>query len=88
MVSKGSDSKNKKNKKKTKTNPNALAMKHKAPKPNPFETIWSRSKFDILGKKRKGEEKRIGLSRSKAIEKVICFSLVFNFIFSLFVYLW
>ncbi|PKU84494.1 nucleolar protein 14 isoform X1 [Dendrobium catenatum] len=37
---------------------------------NPFETIWSRRKFDILGKKKgKGEEVRMGLSRSLAIEK-------------------
>ncbi|KAF3323892.1 nucleolar protein 14 isoform X2 [Carex littledalei] len=36
---------------------------------NPFETIWSRRKFDLLGKKRKGEERRIGLSRSIAIQK-------------------
>ncbi|XP_076917680.1 uncharacterized protein LOC143577842 [Bidens hawaiensis] len=65
------DTKNKKNKNKKKINPNAVAMKVKAPenKPNPFETIWSRRKFDILGKKRKGEERRIGLARSLAIEK-------------------
>ncbi|KAM1583168.1 hypothetical protein ACFX10_030813 [Malus domestica] len=46
-------------------------MKHQVPlKPNPFvETIWSRRKFDILGKKRKGEERRVGLSRSRAIGK-------------------
>ncbi|KAL8254000.1 hypothetical protein R6Q59_032221 [Mikania micrantha] len=62
---------NKKKSKKNKINPNAVAMKVKAPttKPNPFETIWSRRKFDILGKKRKGEERRIGLARSLAIEK-------------------
>lgn len=62
---------NKKKKNKKKINPNAIAMKVKAPvtKPNPFETIWSRRKFDILGKKRKGEERRIGLARSLAIEK-------------------
>ncbi|CAN6550404.1 unnamed protein product [Malus baccata var. baccata] len=58
-------------KKKNKLGPNAVAMKHQPPlKPNPFETIWSRRKFDILGKKRKGEERRVGLSRSRAIEKV------------------
>ncbi|KAI7748626.1 hypothetical protein M8C21_012426 [Ambrosia artemisiifolia] len=65
----GNTDKKKKNKK---INPNAVAMKVKAPaatKPNPFETIWSRRKFDILGKKRKGEERRIGLARSLAIEK-------------------
>ncbi|KAL4556610.1 hypothetical protein LXL04_039268 [Taraxacum kok-saghyz] len=62
----------KKKKNKKKMNPNAIAMKMKAPvtKPNnPFETIWARRKFDILGKKRKGEERRIGLARSLAIEK-------------------
>ncbi|TVU01983.1 hypothetical protein EJB05_52518 [Eragrostis curvula] len=36
---------------------------------NPFEAIWSRRKFDVLGKKRKGEERRIGRSRSEAIRK-------------------
>lgn len=49
--------------------PNSVAMKLKAPQSNPFETIWSRTKFDILGKKRKGEQKRIGLARSRAIQK-------------------
>ncbi|GFZ00239.1 hypothetical protein Acr_13g0016380 [Actinidia rufa] len=44
-------------------------MKLKPPKPNPFETIWSWRKFDVLGKKRKGEKRRIGLARSVAIEK-------------------
>ncbi|KAM7252462.1 hypothetical protein ACFE04_024345 [Oxalis oulophora] len=64
-----------KSKKKTKlSGPDTVAMKQKAnsttPKPNnPFETIWSRRKFDILGKKRKGEERRLSLSRSLAIDK-------------------
>ncbi|KAL9268302.1 Nucleolar protein 14-like protein [Drosera capensis] len=44
-------------------------MKPQPPKPNPFETIWTRRKFDIIGKKRKGEERRIGLARSLAVEK-------------------
>ncbi|CAN4122028.1 unnamed protein product [Withania somnifera] len=44
-------------------------MKLKSPKENPFEIIWSRRKFDILGKKRKGEQRRIGEARSSAIEK-------------------
>jgi nucleolar protein 14 len=57
-------------KKRNKSGPSAVAMKVQAPKPNPFETIWSRRKFDILGKKRKGEERRIGLARSLAVEKV------------------
>lgn len=65
---------NKPSKKKSKKNrnngPKAVAMKNKSTKAdNPFETIWSRRKFDILGKKRKGEEVRIGLSRSLAIQK-------------------
>nr|GMD81684.1 nucleolar protein 14 isoform X1 [Ipomoea batatas] len=59
----------KKRKKKNKSGPKAIDMKLKAPAPNPFEAIWSRRKFDILGKKRKGEERRIGLARSLAIEK-------------------
>ncbi|KAL5553582.1 hypothetical protein UlMin_040983 [Ulmus minor] len=64
----GSDAKKNKGKKK-KSGPASVAMKLEAPKPNPFEAIWSRRKFDILGKKRKGEERRIGLARSLAIEK-------------------
>ncbi|KAE8023109.1 hypothetical protein FH972_008853 [Carpinus fangiana] len=56
-------------KKRNKSGPNVVAMKVQAPKHNPFETIWSRRKFDILGKKRKGEERRIGLARSIAVEK-------------------
>lgn len=55
---------------------NSEAKKSKAPKENPFESIWSRRKFDILGKKRKDEERRrIGLSRSLAIQKVSFFVL-------------
>ncbi|KAJ8760420.1 hypothetical protein K2173_015087 [Erythroxylum novogranatense] len=59
---------NSKKKRKT-TGPKAASMKIKAPSDNPFEVIWSRRKFDILGKKRKGEERRIGLARSRAIQK-------------------
>ncbi|KAL5728623.1 hypothetical protein ACHQM5_001688 [Ranunculus cassubicifolius] len=47
----------------------SAVLKSKPPKENPFENIWSRTKFDVLGKKRKGEEKRTGLSRSLAIDK-------------------
>ncbi|CAM8900897.1 unnamed protein product [Rhodiola kirilowii] len=66
---KAGDSKNNKKKKRA-VGPNVVAMKHKAPPAaNPFETIWSRSKFDVLGKKKKGEERRVGLARSLAIEK-------------------
>ncbi|KAF6135509.1 hypothetical protein GIB67_015362 [Kingdonia uniflora] len=38
-------------------------------KENPFETIWSCRKFDLVGKKRKGEEQRAGLARSRGNEK-------------------
>ncbi|KAG8634316.1 nucleolar protein 14 isoform X2 [Manihot esculenta] len=66
----GDNNAKKKNKKNNKSGPNVVAMKLKNPKDNPFETIWSRRKFDILGKKKgKGEERRIGLARSLAIEK-------------------
>lgn len=73
----------KKNKKKSsrKSGPNAVAMKNKTPKPNPFETIWSRRKFDILGKKKKGEQRRVGLARSIAIEKVRKKCVFFNYEF-------
>ncbi|KAF5184295.1 Nucleolar protein [Thalictrum thalictroides] len=66
-----SGKKKKKNKKthskKLLSGPTAMAMKSKTE--SPFETIWSRNKFNILGKKRKGEDKRTGLSRFRAIEK-------------------
>ncbi|CAG7893135.1 unnamed protein product [Brassica rapa] len=53
-----------------KMGPDAVAMKAKAKKAdNPFESIWARRKFDVLGKKRKGEERRVGLSRSRAVDK-------------------
>lgn len=73
--SSSSNTKSKKKKKNSRTAPNSVAMKASAASKdnknssNPFETIWSRRKFDILGKKRKGEELRIGLSRCRAIEK-------------------
>lgn len=78
-------SKNKK--KKSKSGPEAMSMKVKAPKANPFETIWSRRKFDILGKKRKGEERRIGLARSLAIDKannIILFLSVYKKMFDIY----
>lgn len=72
LSSSNNDKKDKKSKKKKKSaGPKALSMKVSAPKANPFESIWSRRKFDVLGKKRKGEERRIGLARSLAIEKVV-----------------
>ncbi|KAF9624425.1 hypothetical protein IFM89_011433 [Coptis chinensis] len=68
--------KKKKNKrsssKKLLSGPNVMTMKTKSTSNdsnNPFETIWSRRKFDIIGKKRKGEQQRTGLARSRGIEK-------------------
>ncbi|KAL6893493.1 hypothetical protein ACP4OV_007591 [Aristida adscensionis] len=59
--------------KKAKNGPAKVAMKARgaaaAERSNPFEAIWSRRKFDVLGKKRKGEERRVALSRSEAIRK-------------------
>lgn len=72
---------NKKNKKKknSQLRPDSVAMKKvKASKSNPFETIWSRRKFDVLGKKRKGEERRLGLARSLAIQKAFIFLSLLN----------
>uniref|UniRef100_A0A0D9VW28 Nucleolar protein 14 n=1 Tax=Leersia perrieri TaxID=77586 RepID=A0A0D9VW28_9ORYZ len=72
---------NKKNKGKGKKNkgkngPSTVAMKARGAaaaaagsSSNPFEAIWSRRKFDVLGKKRKGEERRVARSRSEAIHK-------------------
>ncbi|KAF3782230.1 Nucleolar protein 14 [Nymphaea thermarum] len=51
--------------------PHSVAMKASAAKPNPFESIWTRRKFDVLGKKRKGEEIRMGSSRSKARKETL-----------------
>lgn len=63
-----------KGKKKGKNGPVKVAMKARAAaaeeRSNPFEAIWSRRKFDVLGKKRKGEEQRVSRSRSEAIRKV------------------
>lgn len=39
-------------------------------KPNLFERMFNRKKFDILGKKAKGQQKKLGQSRSEAVEKV------------------
>ena len=66
-----------KKKKQGKNGPAAVAMKARGAAAaaasgsnNPFEAIWSRRKFDVLGKKRKGEERRLGRARSEAIHKV------------------
>ncbi|CAN6323349.1 unnamed protein product [Urochloa humidicola] len=62
--------------KKGKNGPSKVAMKARGAaaaaaedRSNPFEAIWSRRKFDVLGKKRKGEERRVSHSRSEALRK-------------------
>ena len=40
--------------------------------PNAFERIYNRKKFDVLGKKQKGERKQ-GKARSDAVTKVSTF---------------
>ncbi|XP_038973090.1 nucleolar protein 14 isoform X2 [Phoenix dactylifera] len=70
LKSSSSSKKKKKSARSLLSGPAAAAMKAaKCVRANPFETIWSRRKFDILGKKRKGEERRVGLARSLAIQK-------------------
>ncbi|TVU43570.1 hypothetical protein EJB05_10050 [Eragrostis curvula] len=72
-VAAAAEKKKSKGKKKGNNAPAKVAMKARgaaaAAADNPFESIWSRRKFDVLGKKRKGEERRIGRSRSEAIRK-------------------
>ncbi|PUZ38062.1 hypothetical protein GQ55_9G166900 [Panicum hallii var. hallii] len=67
------EKKKSKGKKKGKNGPAKVAMKARAAaaeeQSNPFEAIWSRRKFDVLGKKRKGEERRVSRARSEAIRK-------------------
>ncbi|XP_066325626.1 uncharacterized protein [Miscanthus floridulus] len=67
------EKKKSKGKKKGKNGPAKVAMKARGAaaeeRSNPFEAIWSRRKFDVLGKKRKGEERRVSRSRSEAIRK-------------------
>ncbi|CAN6288229.1 unnamed protein product [Urochloa humidicola] len=72
----GGEKKKSKGKKKGKNGPAKVAMKARGAaaaaaedRSNPFEAIWSRRKFDVLGKKRKGEERRVSHSRSEAIRK-------------------
>ncbi|OEL29726.1 Nucleolar protein 14 [Dichanthelium oligosanthes] len=69
----GGEKKKGKGKKKGKNGPARVAMKARGAaaeeRSNPFEAIWSRRKFDVLGKKRKGEEQRVSRSRSEAIRK-------------------
>lgn len=59
-------------KKKVKSRPPGLvsAAKKTEEKPNLFERIYNRKKFNILGKKIKGEHKTLGRARSDAYDKV------------------
>ena len=62
--------KKKKNAKRLLSAPDAAARKSVKPVlENPFENIYSRRKLDVIGKKRKGEDRRISLARSRAVEK-------------------
>ncbi|MQL95023.1 hypothetical protein Taro_027683, partial [Colocasia esculenta] len=62
--------KKKKNAKRLLRAPDAAAQKSVKPvKENPFESIWSRRKLDVMGKGRKGDGRRVGLARSRAVEK-------------------
>jgi hypothetical protein len=38
--------------------------------PNKFETLYNRKKFNVLGKKTKGDQKARGQARSDGTEKV------------------
>ena len=39
-------------------------------KPNLFEMMFNKKKFDVLGKKQKGEKRKSGKARSEGLEKV------------------
>ncbi|XP_066386724.1 uncharacterized protein [Miscanthus floridulus] len=73
MAAAAGEKKKSKGKKKGKNGPAKVAMKARGAaaeeRSNPFEAIWSRRKFDVLGKKSKGEEGRVSRSRSEAIRK-------------------
>lgn len=72
----GSASKNKKRKKtKHGIGPEGVALRRQRVKaistaPNPFETISTRKKFDVIGKKQKGAGRKVGQARAAAIDKV------------------
>lgn len=68
MAKKKNGSKKKKNRTLA---PEAVALKAKpaGSGQNLFETLWTRKKFDLLGKKQKSQGQRVGLARSRAIEK-------------------
>jgi len=54
----------------------------KAPsvQPNKFETLYNRKKFNVLGKKTKGDQKARGKARSDGTEKVFMCALPFVFV--------
>lgn len=45
---------------------------------NLFERLWNRKKFDIVGKKVKGEQRALGKARTEAVEKVTIQCVSFN----------
>eukprot|EP00271_Cylindrocystis_brebissonii_P001708 TRINITY_DN1198_c4_g1_i1.p1 TRINITY_DN1198_c4_g1~~TRINITY_DN1198_c4_g1_i1.p1 ORF type:complete len:1029 (+),score=344.93 TRINITY_DN1198_c4_g1_i1:40-3126(+) len=47
----------------------AAKEKNETEKANPFERLWNRRKFEVVGKKVKGEQKRVGKARSDAVER-------------------
>lgn len=55
---------------KKKKAPRAVQAQQQAPKVNPFELKGSRKKFDVLGKRDKGDKKNVIKSREEAHSKV------------------
>jgi len=55
---------------KKKKAPRAVQAQQQAPKVNPFELKGSRKKFDVLGKRDKGDKKNVIKSREEAVNKV------------------
>jgi hypothetical protein len=50
--------------------PRAVQAQQQAPKVNPFELKGSRKKFDVLGKRDKGDKKNIIKTREEAVNRV------------------
>jgi hypothetical protein len=50
--------------------PRAVQAQQQAPKVNPFELKGSRKKFDVLGKRDKGDKKNIIKTREEAVDRV------------------
>ena len=58
--------------KKKKASSRILKPKSVIEKPNLFESIYNKKKFDILGQKSKAALKKRGQARQEGIEKVFC----------------